>query len=142
MGPTLDVWGVEADVPRLGWLRLYTQIRVFRTFMSVGGDGMGVMTFKTHSLRLATAAVCAREGVDVAALPASELLELSGDVARLRRDADVLMAEVAAEIRRRSETADVGVGLAIRQGFRSAGELGGSDDGWEPRGGTEAHGRG
>jgi len=84
---------------------------------------MGVMTFRTHSLRLATEAVCARDGVDVAGLPASELLELSGHVARLRRDADVLMAEVAAEIRRRSETADAGMGFATRQGFRSAGEL-------------------
>ncbi len=91
--------------------------------MSVGGDGMGVMTFLTHSVRLATAAVCAREGVDVTGLPAPELLELSGDVARLRRDVDVLLAQVAAEIRRRSEAADAGAGLATRQGFRSAGEL-------------------
>jgi hypothetical protein len=81
------------------------------------------MTFLTHSVRMATAAVCAREGVDVTGLPAPELLELSGDVARLRRDADVLMAQVAAEIRRRSDAADAGAGLATRQGFRSAGEL-------------------
>jgi len=84
---------------------------------------MGVMTFLTHSVRMATAAVCAREGVDVTGLPAPELLALSGDVARLRRDADVLMAQVAAEIRRRCDVADVGVGLATVQGFRSAGEL-------------------
>ena len=81
------------------------------------------MTFRTHSLRLATAAVCAREGVDVAGLPVSELLGLAGHVAQLRRDADVLMAQVAAEIRRRSETAEAGAGLAARRGFRSAGEL-------------------
>jgi hypothetical protein len=84
---------------------------------------MGVMTFSTRSLRTATAAVCAREGVDVAGLPAPELLALSGDVARLRRDADVLMAQVAAEIHRRSEAPDAGAGLATRQGFRSTGEL-------------------
>lgn len=63
------------------------------------------MTFRTHSLRLATAAVCVREGVDIGELPESEMLELSGHVAQLRRDANVLMAQVAAEIRRRSELA-------------------------------------
>ena len=81
------------------------------------------MTFRTGSLRLAIAAVCARDGVEVEALPAPVLLELSGEVAQLRRDADVLMAQVAAEIRRRSDAADAGAGLAARQGFRSAGEL-------------------
>jgi len=81
------------------------------------------MTFSTRSLRSATAAVCAREGVDVACLPAPELLELSAQVAQLRRDADVLMAQVAAEIHRRSEADDAGAGLAARHGFRSAGEL-------------------
>ncbi len=81
------------------------------------------MTFSTDSLRLATLVVCAREGVDVVGLPASELLELSGDVARVRRDADVLMAQVAAEILRRSDAADAGASLAVLQGFRSAGEL-------------------
>ena len=35
------------------------------------------MTFRTDSLRLATMAVCAREGVDIAGLPAPELLELT-----------------------------------------------------------------
>ena len=81
------------------------------------------MTFRTGSLRVATAAVCARDGVDVEGLPAPVLLELSGQVAQLRRDADVLMAQLAAEIRRRSDAADAGAGLAARQGFRSAGEL-------------------
>jgi len=81
------------------------------------------MTFSTHSLRTAVLAVCTRDGVDVEGLPVSELLELSGQVSRVRRDADVLMAQVAAEIRRRSEVTGVGVGLATRQGFRSAGEL-------------------
>lgn len=84
---------------------------------------MDGMTFRTDSLRAAFAAVCARDGVEVEGLPAPVLLELSGQVAQLRRDADVLMAQVAAEIRRRSDAADAGAGLAARQGFRSAGEL-------------------
>jgi hypothetical protein len=83
----------------------------------------GVMTFSTQALRAATAAVFAREGVDVTGLSAPELLTLSGSVARVRRDADVLMAQVAAEIHRRSDAADAGAGLAARQGFRSAAEL-------------------
>ncbi|MBN2176940.1 MAG: DUF222 domain-containing protein [Demequinaceae bacterium] len=81
------------------------------------------MNLSTRSLRLAAVAVCAREGIDVAGLPAPELLDLSADVARLRRDADVLMAQVAAEIDRRSAGVGVGAGLASRQGFRTAGEL-------------------
>ncbi len=81
------------------------------------------MTFSTGSLRSATVAVCARDGVDVSGLAAAELLALSGHVAQLRRDADVLMAQLAAEIERRSNTADGGIGLAARQGCRSAGEL-------------------
>jgi len=79
--------------------------------------------FSTEALRAATAAVCAREGADVTGLSAPELLALSGSVARVRRDADVLMAQVAAEIRRRSDAVDAGAGLAARQGFRSAAEL-------------------
>ncbi|MBN2176378.1 MAG: hypothetical protein JW722_01820 [Demequinaceae bacterium] len=59
------------------------------------------MRFHIDSLRAAFSALCSRDGVDVADLPASELLEMSGEVARLRRDADVLMALVAGEIRRR-----------------------------------------
>jgi hypothetical protein len=81
------------------------------------------MTFSTQALRAATAAVFAREGVDVTGLSAPELLTLSGNVARVRRDADVLMAQVAAEIHRRSDADDAGAGLAVRQGFRSAAEL-------------------
>jgi len=81
------------------------------------------MNLSIGSLRTATLAVCLRDGVDLTGLPVPELLALSGDVARLRRDADVVMAQVAAEIQRRSEVVDVGVGLAVRQGFRSAGEL-------------------
>jgi hypothetical protein len=81
------------------------------------------MTFSTDSLRTATMAVCVRDGVDVTGLPVPELLKLSSEVARVRRDADVLMAQVAAEIQRRSEVVDVGVGLAVRQGCRSASEL-------------------
>lgn len=83
----------------------------------------GVMTFSTDALLAATAVVCARHGVDVSGLPAPELLGLSDDIGRLRRDADVLMAQVAAEIDRRSQAADAGAGLAARHGFRSAGEL-------------------
>ncbi len=81
------------------------------------------MTFSTQALRAATAAVFARDGVDVTGLPAPELLTLSAHVARVRRDADVLMAQVAAEIHRRSDADDAGAGLAARQGFRSAAEL-------------------
>ena len=81
------------------------------------------MTFNTGSLHSATVAVCARDGVDVCGLGVAELLALSGHVAQLRRDADVLMAQLAAEIERRSSTADAGGGLAARQGCRSAGEL-------------------
>lgn len=81
------------------------------------------MTFSTDALLAATAVVCVRDGVDVSGLPAPELLGLSDDIGRLRRDADVLMAQVAAEIDRRSQTADAGAGLAARHGFRSAGEL-------------------
>jgi len=81
------------------------------------------MTFRTDSLRLAAGAVCARDGVDLAGLAAVELVQLSGQVAQLRRDADVLMAVVAAEIRRRTEDVDLGSGLAGRQGFRSAKEM-------------------
>jgi hypothetical protein len=81
------------------------------------------MTFSTDALRAATAVVCARDGADVSGLPGPELLGLSDDIGRLRRDADVLMAQVAAEIDRRSQAADAGAGLAARHGFRSAGEL-------------------
>jgi hypothetical protein len=81
------------------------------------------MTFSTQALRAATAAVFAREGVDVTGLSAPELLTLSGSVARVRRDADVSMAQVAAEIHRRSDADNAGAGLAARQGFRSAAEL-------------------
>jgi hypothetical protein len=81
------------------------------------------MTFSTQALRVATAAVFAREGVDVEGLSAPELLALSGHVARVRRDVDVLMAQVAAEIHRRSDAGDAGAGLAARQGFRCAAEL-------------------
>lgn len=88
-----------------------------------GGCLTCVMTFSTHSLHAATAAVCVRDGVDVRGLAAGDLLALSDDVARVRRDADVLMAQVAAEIERRSTSADASGGLAERQGCRSAGEL-------------------
>ncbi len=81
------------------------------------------MTFRTQALRAATAAVFARDGADVTGLPASELLALSRDIAQARRDADVLMAQVAAEIHRRSQSDDAGAGLAARQGFRSAAEM-------------------
>lgn len=81
------------------------------------------MNFRTDALRAASAAVCARDGVDVSGLPAAELLELSQVVARVRRDADVLMAQVAAEVERRSQADDAGAGLAARHGYRSAGEL-------------------
>lgn len=81
------------------------------------------MTFSTRALYAAAVAVCARDGVDVSGLASVDLLALSGHVAQLRRDADVLMAQVAAEIERRSNTADAGEGFASRQGCRSAGEV-------------------
>ncbi|MBN2177285.1 MAG: DUF222 domain-containing protein [Demequinaceae bacterium] len=81
------------------------------------------MSFQTDSLHRDTETVCARDGVDLVRLPEEELLRLSDGVARVRRDADVLMALVAAEIHRRSDAADVGAGLASRRGFRSAQEL-------------------
>lgn len=81
------------------------------------------MTLMTGPVRIAAAAVCARDGADVAGLARAELLELSRDLAGLRRAVDVSLAQVAAEIDRRS-TADAGVsGLAAREGFRSTGEL-------------------
>jgi hypothetical protein len=80
------------------------------------------MTFSMRNLHGAYSAVYAYDGVDVTELPAPRLLELSSQVARLRRHTDVLMAEVAAEMRRRSEVPKSGVGLAVRQGYRSAEE--------------------
>ncbi|NYI41960.1 HNH endonuclease [Demequina lutea] len=81
------------------------------------------MTLTTASVRTAAAAVCARDGADVAGLSRAELLELSHDLAGLRRAVDVALAQVAAEVDRRSAPADGSAGLAAREGFRSAGEL-------------------
>ncbi|MBN2177296.1 MAG: DUF222 domain-containing protein [Demequinaceae bacterium] len=81
------------------------------------------MSFQTDSFRRGADAVCSRQGVDVAKLPEPDLIQLSSDVARVRRDADVLMAVVAAEIRRRSETVGTGTGLASHYGYRSARDL-------------------
>jgi hypothetical protein len=84
---------------------------------------MDGMTFFTGSLRQAALAVCARDGVEVAGLASGDLLRLSADVARVRRVSDVMLAELASEIGRRSDNAEVGAGLATQQGYRSAGEL-------------------
>lgn len=81
------------------------------------------MTLMTQPTRTAADAVCARDGADVAGLSRVELLEVSRDLAGLRRAVDVLLASVAAEVERRSTADDGGAGLAARQGFRSAGEL-------------------
>jgi hypothetical protein len=81
------------------------------------------MTLNTAPVRAAAAAVCARDGADVAGLSRGELLVLSGDLAGLRRAVDVTLAHVAAEIGRRSTADDGAAGLAAREGFRSAGEL-------------------
>ncbi len=81
------------------------------------------MTLNTASVRTAAAAVCARDGADVTGLARAELLDLSRDLAGLRRAVDVALAQVAAEIDRRSTADDGAAGLAAREGFRSAGEL-------------------
>jgi Domain of unknown function (DUF222)/HNH endonuclease len=81
------------------------------------------MTLMTAPVRTAAAAVCARDGADVAGLSRGDLLELSRDLAGLRRAVDVALAQVAAEVERRSTPADGSAGLAAREGFRSAGEL-------------------
>jgi hypothetical protein len=81
------------------------------------------MTLNTSSVRAAADAVCARDGVDVVGLSRGELLELSRDLAGLRRVVDVALAQVAAEVDRRSTPDDGVAGLAAREGFRSAGEL-------------------
>ncbi len=81
------------------------------------------MTLMTTPMRTAADAVCARDGVDVSGLPRVELLELSRDLAGLRRAVDVALAQVASEIDRRSTADDGGAGLAAREGFRAADEL-------------------
>jgi len=81
------------------------------------------MTLFTAPIRSAAAAVCARDGVDVAGLSRGELLGLSHDLAGLRRAVDVALAQVAGEVDRRSTPDDGAAGLAAREGFRSAGEL-------------------
>ena len=81
------------------------------------------MTLNTTQVRTAADAVCARDGVDVTGLSRGELLGLSRDLAGLRRAVDVALAQVAAEIDRRSSPDDGTAGLAAREGFRSAGEL-------------------
>lgn len=81
------------------------------------------MTLITAPMRTAADAVCAREGADVTSLSRGELLALSRDLAGLRRAVDVVFAQVAAEVDRRSTPDDGADGMAARQGFRSAGEL-------------------
>lgn len=81
------------------------------------------MNLSTLAVRTAADAVCAREGVDVAGMGREHLLALAADAAALRRAADVVMAQVAAEVDRRSTPDDGVAGLAASRGFRSAGEL-------------------
>lgn len=81
------------------------------------------MTLDTTGLERAAAAVVARAGTDLAGLPRDELVDLADAVARVRRAGDVVMAQVAAEIDRRSQAADGGAGLAAREGFRSSREM-------------------
>ncbi|NTV39541.1 MAG: DUF222 domain-containing protein [Demequinaceae bacterium] len=86
------------------------------------------MVLMISPVRAAADAVCARGGVnnggvDVAGLSRGELLRLSSDLAGLRRAVDVALAQVAAEVDRRSTPDDGSAGLAAREGFRSAGEL-------------------
>ena len=70
------------------------------------------MTLITAPERIAAAAVCARDGADVAELSRTELLELSRDLAGLRRAVDVALAQGAAEIDRRSTADDGAADLA------------------------------
>ncbi len=57
---------------------------------------------------------------DVESLPRAELLAVQQRAVAVRREADVLLARVAAEVARRSEPADGSVGLARREGHQSA----------------------
>lgn len=81
------------------------------------------MTLSTDSLRAAVAAIPACADGDLAALPRPDLLAVSRAIALVRRESDLLMAQLAGEIDQRSQ-GDIGTtGLAAREGFRSAREL-------------------
>ncbi|MDN4471804.1 DUF222 domain-containing protein [Demequina zhanjiangensis] len=69
----------------------------------------------------ATAGIAALRALvaQVESLPRGELLGLQRSVVEVRREADVLLARVAAEIARRSEPAPGAVGLSRREGFQS-----------------------
>ncbi len=74
---------------------------------------------QTSEIRAAMAAVRALvEGVET--LPRGELLQLQREVFAVRREWDVVSARVAAEVSRRSVSAEGSVGLARREGHRSA----------------------
>lgn len=81
------------------------------------------MTLTTAPLRAATEVVCARDGVDESGLARTELLALIRDADAVRKAADVVMAQAAAEVDRRSRAEDGHAGLAAREGCRSAKEL-------------------
>lgn len=81
------------------------------------------MTLITGPLRTATDAVCAREGVDEAALTRPELLAVIGELDAVRKAADVIMAQAAAQVDRQSRGEAGHAGLAAREGYRSAKEL-------------------
>lgn len=57
---------------------------------------------------------------DVESLPRAELLAVQQRAVAVRREADVLLARVAAEVARRSQPDDGSVGLARREGHQSA----------------------
>ncbi|MEX0913819.1 MAG: DUF222 domain-containing protein, partial [Demequina sp.] len=81
------------------------------------------MTLTTAPLRTAADAACARDGVDETGLARPELLSLMRDVEAVRKAADMLMAQAAAEVDRRSRLEHGHSGLAAREGFRSAKEM-------------------
>ncbi|MEX0913438.1 MAG: hypothetical protein WDZ57_00670, partial [Demequina sp.] len=81
------------------------------------------MTLTTAPLRTAADAVCAREGVDETGLSRPDLLALISEVEAVRKCADVLISQAAAEVERRSRLEDGHSGLAAREGFRSAKEM-------------------
>lgn len=81
------------------------------------------MTLTTAELARDVAAVLALEGVDVAGLDRSRLLAAQQEIARVRRGADVLLAQVSGEIARRSAVDAGPGGFARREGYASPQQL-------------------
>lgn len=81
------------------------------------------MTFSSESLAASVAAVRTFENEDLAATAATRLVELQRTLTSVRRQTDVLMAQVAAEVARRSDPAQGLTGMARGQGFPTPGRL-------------------